>query len=178
LGDEQGILGYGGLGDDRIEGYYGSLAYGGDGNDTLFYSKKMFGEAGNDTLQGYYGNNETFVGGLGADKITTQGGKDVVEYYTLTESGVGAGNRDIITDFDTTSGDVIDLYRLASGLSYISAKAFDGGKNQVRLDIQAANQITVVQVDTDGDKAADMEIELTGIKVLVADDFVLVKPVV
>ncbi len=116
--------------------------------------------------------------GLDVDTITTGGGVDIIEYDKITDSKVGAGNRDIITDFDTSSGAVIDLYRLASNaLTFLGMKAFDGTKGAIHLNVDPANKQTIVQVDMNGDKMPEMEIELTGIKILSADDFVLVKPV-
>jgi len=120
---------------------------------------------------------ETFIGGLDADTITTGGGKDIIQYDKITDSKVGAGNRDIITDFDTSSGAVIDLYRLSDALTFLGMKPLDGTKGAVNLKVDAPNKQTIVQVDMNGDKTPEMEIELTGIKVLAVDDFVLVKPV-
>jgi Ca2+-binding RTX toxin-like protein len=171
---------YGDEGNDKIIGC-GEL-YGGDGNDFLengwgYFNCYLQGDTGNDTLKGRGEQGEIFFGGLDSDKIETLGGADIVRYQTLADSKVGVGNRDIIIDFDSSSGDVIDLYRISTGtMSYLGNKAFDGIKNEVRIDIQPANQITVVQVDIDGDTNPDMEIELTGIKVLVADDFMLKAP--
>jgi hypothetical protein len=47
----------------------------------------------------------------------------------------------------------------------------------VRFVVEPANKWTLVQVDMNGDNTADMEIELTGLKFLSADDFVLAQPV-
>ncbi|MEI6744996.1 MAG: M10 family metallopeptidase C-terminal domain-containing protein, partial [Methylococcaceae bacterium] len=81
-------------------------------------------------------------------------------------------------DFDTSSGDVIDLYRLSdNALTFLGMKAFDGTKGAVHLSVDAPNQQTIVQIDMNGDKMPEMEIELTGIKILAADDFILVNPV-
>lgn len=55
-------------------------------------------------------------------------------------------------------------------------KAFDGTKGAVRFQPDAPHALTVVQVDMNGDKAPDMEIELTGLKFLAADDFILSAP--
>jgi Ca2+-binding RTX toxin-like protein len=155
------------------------LLYGGDGDDTLTGSIESLlqGEAGKDILNGD-GNVQTFIGGLDADKITTGGGADIIEYDKITDSKVGAGNRDIITDFDTSSGAVIDLYRLSEkALNFLGMKPFDGTKGAVHLNVDAPNKQTIVQIDMNGDKTPEMEIELTGIKILAADDFILAKPV-
>ena len=93
--------------------------------------------------------------------------------FALTDSGIGVGNRDIISDFDNGTGsDVMDLSRLStSPLNYLGENLFDG-TNAVRF---TAGSQTIVQVDMNGDKVADMEIELSGFKFLMADDFLLVK---
>lgn len=110
--------------------------------------------------------------------MTTAGGADVIHYANLTDSGVGVGNRDIVTDFDTGSGDVLSLYHLSQNpLTFLGMVAFNGTTGAVRFAIDPANQQTVVQLDMNGDKTADMEVQLTGLKILSANDFVLVAPV-
>ncbi len=178
---------FGDAGNDNISGYAGSY-YGGDGNDVLTLFDSIIGgyvflqgDAGNDILSSGLGYNhsayaQTFIGGLDADKITTGGGKDTIRYDALTDSGVGTGNRDIITNFDTSSGAVIDLYRLSDSLTFLGMKPFDGTKGAVHLNVDAPNKQTIVQIDMNGDKMPEMEIELTGIKILAADDFILSVP--
>jgi Ca2+-binding RTX toxin-like protein len=172
---------YGDEGDDNLNTYYGS-AYGGDGNDIISIRWStgggfLQGDAGKDVLIGGGNYNQTFYGGLDSDTITTGGGKGIIQYYAVTDSLVGVGNRDIVTDFDTGSGAVFDLYRLSdSALTFLGSKAFDGTKGAVRFAIDSVNKWTLVQVDMNGDSTPDMEIELTGLKVLSADDFTLVKP--
>lgn len=167
---------YGDAGNDNIIGA-GAL-YGGTGNDTLTGSSWLQGDEGSDKLTGYSTWWEIFYGGAGVDTMTTYGGTDTILYADITDSGVGIGNRDIITDFDTGSGDKIDLYRLSKDpLTFLGMAAFNGTHNAVRVAIDPANAQTLVQVDMDGDKTADMEIQLTGIKILSADDFTLVTPV-
>jgi hypothetical protein len=123
-------------------------------------------------VNGWEGN-DVLVGGLDVDVITTHIGSDFISYDTIKDSGVGTGNRDIITDFDTSSGDVIDLHRLSDALTFLGMKPLDGTKGAVNLKVDAPNKQTIVQIDMNGDKTPDMEIELTGIKLLAADDFVL-----
>ena len=58
----------------------------------------MTGGAGNDALTG--GNsNDTLTGGAGADMLTGGLGDDLFDYNAVSDSGVGAGNRDVIADF-------------------------------------------------------------------------------
>lgn len=168
---------YGDEGSDTIIGW-GRL-YGGAGNDYLEGGWMLNGEDGNDTLVGYKNNDgQYFYGGAGVDRITTGAGADSIGYSLITHSGVGTGNRDIITDFDTSSGDYLSLYPLsANPLNFLAMAEFDGSAGAVRFTPDPVNKYTLVQVDINGDKAADMEIELTGLKFLAADDFVLAKPV-
>ena len=167
---------YGDAGDDSIVVAGGEL-HGGVGNDYLEGYWLLMGDEGFDTLVGRDNTSGTFVGGLDADKITTDGGADIVRYLTVADSKSGVATRDVITDFDTSSGDVLDLYRVSSDpLTYLGMKAFDGTKGAVRFQPDSPHALTIVQVDTNGDKAPDMEIELTGLKFLAADDFILSAP--
>ena len=54
--------------------------------------------------------------------------------------------------------------------------AFDGTHDAVRFSIDVANKQTIIQLDLNGDKTADMEIELIGVKILSANDFLLAVP--
>ncbi len=167
---------YGDAGDDSIVVAGGEL-HGGLGNDYLEGYWLLMGDEGLDTLVGKDNTSGTFIGGLDADKITTDGGADIVRYMTIADSKPGVATRDVITDFDTSSGDVLDLYRLSSDpLTYLGMKAFDGTKGAVRFQPDSPHALTLVQVDTNGDKVPDMEIELTGLKFLAADDFILSAP--
>lgn len=136
----------------------------------------MSGDEGNDKLIGQKGWSQTFIGGAGVDTITTDGGKDKIVYTAVTDTGVGIGNSDFITDFSNSSGDVIDLGRLSGTLSFVGTAAFGGNAGEVRFDIDVTNDRTIVGIDLDGNLAADMEIALVGIKILAADDFILTPP--
>ena len=91
---------------------------GGAGDDVLA------GHGGRDTLVGGSGD-DTLIGGTNADILTGGSGADVFKFgwapregyrdgYPGTfwfDAGVGAGNRDIITDFKQEHGDKIDLHQ-------------------------------------------------------------------
>ncbi|HWI13688.1 MAG TPA: VCBS domain-containing protein, partial [Burkholderiales bacterium] len=86
-----------------------NVLYGGGGNDFIY------GFGGNDTLFGQAGN-DTLVGGAGVDTLAGGVGNDTYLYSAWSDSGTGAGNRDIVNGFTHAgagSNDVID----ASGLS-------------------------------------------------------------
>ncbi len=137
----------------------------------------LIGGAGNDTLSGHIGN-DILNGGMGVDNLNGGSGADTF-IFTVIDSSVGIGNRDIITDFDVSVvGEVMDLSAIAGGtLSFVGTKAFSA-INQVRYEMDFVNSTTIVKLNLDNDpKTTEMEIELTGFKNLTADDFVLVKGV-
>jgi serralysin len=145
----------GGMGDDVLWGAQGTDSlYGGEGHDFLF------GQEGADIL----------TGGPGAD--------DFVVYYQPQlgyHSGVGDGNRDLITDFQH------GVDHLAFGtqpnsnsgqLSFIGQNAFTYA-NQVRYGPGDGGSTTIVEVNLDTDALAEFEIELGGALALTANDFYL-----
>lgn len=156
---------------------------GSQGSETIIgstASNLLDGNGGNDTIDGGSGN-DTLIGGAGTDTMTDGDGSDVYRFLSVTESGVGAGVRDILTDF-TQGFDVIDLSPIDSNLltagnqafDFISTGAFTGtGNGEVRYFQSGGN--TIVQVDRQGDSnlTAEMEIQITGLVNLVATDFFL-----
>ena len=127
-------------------------------------------------------------------------GKDVFVFNSISDSAPGQsgyinngtlnwlsghGRRDVITDF-TRGQDKIDLSAIDanSRVGGNQAFTFDG---QGRLDDHqpgelvyrqfnfsgTANDKTIIYGDVNGDARADFQIELTGLKVLAASDFIL-----
>jgi Ca2+-binding RTX toxin-like protein len=129
------------------------------------------GRDGNDTLNGGNGNDQ-IDGGAGTDLLAGGAGNDKFVFHA-GDSGVGAGNRDVISDFNAASAtEVIDLSGLGSPLSFIGKAAFSAA-GQVRY-VQDAVGTTVVQVNLDAaPDTAELEIELTGVSSLGSGDFVL-----
>ena len=90
----------------------------------------------------------------------------------MGDSGVGNGNRDIITDFRadadiSSESDAIDLDLFdLSGYSGTTATA-DSAWSGVELGN------TIIYVDFNGDTTADFEIQLTGTHTLASTDFIL-----
>jgi len=118
----------------------------------------LTGAAGKDTL----------LGGLGADRFV---------YTSVTDTGVGTILRDIIQDFSSAQGDKIDVKAIDtnSNLAGVQqwafvANGFSGVAGQVSFD----GVSHLVQFDRNGDRAADMQIELTGVNTVTAADFVFV----
>lgn len=174
--------------DNRIEGLKGAdiifgdsglfdtgddTLLGGDGNDYLE------GGGGDDTLDGGNDNDFAIIGGGGIDTMTGGTGADGFRYSDLTDTSVGAGNRDTITDFEV-GVDHIELWRIFNGFQFspdLAGTGFSGGGvRQVGFTLPDLDT-TLVQIDSDGNGAADMEILLAnGNLVLTAGDFVLAFP--
>ena len=164
----------GGRFSDQLRGDQGDNEFhGGNGFD------RIYGRRGDDTLEGgnggdvLYGNNgaDVMTGGLTAQR-------DRFVYFSASDTGVGAGNRDIITDFQTGL-DRIEISRIDADLGrngkqkfdFIGDTAFSGTAGELRYE--QSGGITVVQADQDGDGNADFEIELTGTITLVEGDFLI-----
>ena len=137
----------GGDGDDEI--------YGGSNADTLIGGKHndtLFGNWGSDLLKGGMGtdviyggqNNDTIYGEMGTDDIYGNEGNDILNggkgYDTMT-GGAGAdtfilgGNskKDIITDFDSTEGDTIDIDKSIYGFSTVSDLSFNSTTGELTV---------------------------------------------
>ncbi|KNG92231.1 calcium-binding protein [Pseudaestuariivita atlantica] len=156
----------------------------GDGSENIFrtggVSDRLYGRAGDDMLFGEAGA-DAFYGGLGADTMTAgddAGRRDRFIYFNAAESDVGAGNRDVITDY-VPGEDRIELSRIDADITqgfkqrfdFIGDAAFSNTAGELRFEQQGG--ITLVQADRDGDGIADFEIELTGTLTLTTDDFLI-----
>lgn len=164
----------GGSGGDTIGGGTGSdTIRGGSGNDDLSGNggaDAIFGGRGVDVLRGGSGNDD-LIGGMGADTLTGGAGADDFIFQFASDSWAGSTNRDEVTDFEVGVDD-IDLSGIAAlgGLTFVGTSGFSGSA-QVRLQEGGGN--TVVQVDIDGDRTADIEIFLNGATGLTQNDFIL-----
>ena len=166
--------GYGNDADNIIIGSKGqNLLYGGAGNDTLFGGENndiLIGDAGRDIL----------IGGAGADRF---------DFNAITDTGKTSLTRDIISDFthhkklaysDRIDLSTIDANILANGdqaFVWRGTSEFSGKAGQLRYYQEnlagTANDKTIIEGDINGDKIFDFQIELTGLKALVAADFIL-----
>jgi Ca2+-binding RTX toxin-like protein len=141
---------------------------------------KLHGSAfiNGETLQGtsatdwIYGNGggDKLIGGGGRDFLFSGKGTDIFVYKSLTDS-IGK-SIDVINGF-TARVDKIDLKAIAgaTGLTFIGDKAFDGKAGA--LHAVKSGKSTWVEADMNGDKVADLKIELKGIYSLSAIDFIL-----
>jgi Ca2+-binding RTX toxin-like protein len=141
---------------------------------------------GNDAANALSGGagNDRLTGGLGHDTLTGGVGNDVFDFNTLADSGVGAGIRDVIADFQPGLDDIdirdIDANSGRSGdqsFSFIDTKQFSGKAGELHYQIfdqvGTANDNTIVSGDVNGDRVADFEIEISGILQLTKNDFLL-----
>ena len=187
-------------GDDSLIGGTGNNSlFGGDGNDSLsggddndFLSgssgndslsggngtDQLFGGTGNDTLNGGAGN-DLINGSSGRDAMTGGSGNDTFRFDAISDS-VRGSSHDVIVDFvqgaDRIVLEFIDTNSSLSGdqdFSFISTGAFTGG-DQVRFShsfTADGTGITMVEADINGDRIADMQIELRGNYQLTVNDF-------
>lgn len=157
---------------------------GGAGRNTLVDIEGVIGSAFNDTVYGHAGDNVLsggggddrlvggagngrIIGGAGLDRMTGGAGADVFAWSAASDFVVGGF--DTIDDFSQSQGDRIDLSALGD-LTFIGTVRFSGVAGQVRA---FQGNSTVVEIDLDGDGAADSAIRLVGPITLSAADFIL-----
>lgn len=175
LGSEVERLGYvgsedftgiGNAADNSIRGLFGGDTLSGlGGNDALYGlwgDDTLAGGAGDDKLWGGFGN-DTLIGGAGADQLFGGLGADVF-VYTATSDSAGTA-ADTIIGFSAAGGDVIDLSAIDAksnagtandAFVYVGSAAFSGTAGELRF------ADGVLQGDTNGDKIADLSINLSG----------------
>ncbi len=153
----------------------------GDSGDNVFFgggvTDRLYGRTGNDSLNGEAGTDAIY-GNLGADVMT--GGDDTARdrfiYFHMSESRVGAGNRDIITDFESGE-DRIEIGRFDADttqgfkqrFTFVGDAGLSGVAGELAYRFEDGN--TIVEGDVNADGLADFEIELTGLIDLTITDF-------
>ena len=150
----------------------GSSGISGTGNALANF---ITGNTGANTLTGGEGA-DTLFGGNGRDLLYGGQGADVFQFRSTGESPRGS-NRDTIGDFDDL--DRIDLSAIdadtrSSGnqaFTFIGTGAFTGAAGQLRYVVSGGS--LTIQADTNRDRTADLEIQVTGVTRLDALDFVL-----
>lgn len=166
-----------------IGGRFSDNLRGDAGQDSLHGSggwDRLYGRAGDDTLNGGTGGDAIY-GNRGADVMTggpDAGRPDRYIYFGTDDTGVGAGQRDIITDF-VSGEDRIEISRIDADVTtgrnqafdFIGAARLSGTAGELGYRMEGGT--TIVQADFDGDGQADFEIELTGNITLSEDDFLL-----
>lgn len=167
---------YGWGGNDTLYGRAGiDDLNGGTGADRLYGGADadwLLGAEGNDRLSGGSGDDElngddwSGSAGLGVDRLTGGSGADTF-VFRIGQSGTKFGQRDIVTDFDATEGDVVRLHDF-DPLTFIGTDPFSA-TDQVRFHQAGGN--TYVQINTDADSAVEMAIQFTGTIAFEASDF-------
>ncbi|MEL6477110.1 MAG: hypothetical protein AAFR17_07260 [Pseudomonadota bacterium] len=149
-------------------------------------ANQLFGEGGNDLLLGGAGA-DTLFGGGGIDQLRGNAGTDTLfggdgtdRFFFLAEDDSPAGSsRDVIGDFaanELLSFSSIDADSTSPGndvFIFLGTDAFSGMPGELRFAKSAANGFTLIHGDTDGDRLADLQVEITGIFDLTADNFIL-----
>ena len=153
----------GGVADDTLNGGSGAdLLQGGDGRDVLY------GGAGDDTL----------FGAIGADTQTGGTGADSFSFREPTDSRGTDRTRDTITDFESQI-DTINLRAIDADATtarndafvFIGRLPFSNTAGEVRLVDRADGTLVLLNLDTD--RTAEMSILLTGVFLVREADFVL-----
>ena len=167
----------GGSGNDTVTGgTAANVLNGGAGNDTLS------GMAGTDTLDGGTGIDR-LTGGAGVDTLTGGGDADVFAYGAISESGVGAALRDMITDF-VTGSDKLDFSAIDANtgtagngtftLNVNAGAAFTGaGQLVYHYEGSGASAITVIEGNVNTNLATDFQVALIGHIAIQSGDIVL-----
>lgn len=139
------------------------------------YGDTLIGDNAGNRISG--GDGADYIrGGAGADILLGGAGKDSFVYKSTSDSR-GSANHDKIMDFQGDDQIVlfdIDANSTVSGnqkFSFIAAKAFSGHAGELRcIDL---NEAIFIYGDVNGDKVADLILELDGGVVPSASDFVL-----
>jgi Ca2+-binding RTX toxin-like protein len=135
---------------------------------------------GNGAANVIIGNSAANVltGGGGADTLTGAAGADSFKFNDLSDSAPGA--RDLITDFSgKKAGDMIDLTAIDAiagtpgNDAFKLVNKFSGQAGQAYVDYDKATGLTSIYLDVNGDRAADMIINLAGHINPTAGDFFL-----
>ena len=136
---------------------------------------KLDGGAGNDTLIGSTGA-DTLVGGTGIDHLYGggyDGARDVFVFRSTKESPAGRG-RDVIFDF-AAKQDIVDLRLVDANTVMKGDQAFVFAKSPTAFGVWASTNSAGVSLlaDVNGDRAADLEILLSGATSFSADSLFL-----
>ena len=124
-----------------------SIRIGTDGDDVLTGTAErdlLIGLAGNDQFSGA-GGPDLLIGGPGANRFV---------YAAISDSPVGTADR--LLGFKSAF-DRIDLTALPQPITYIGKKAFSGQAGELRFARGS------LQLDSDADRRADLEILLPGV---------------
>jgi Ca2+-binding RTX toxin-like protein len=113
-------------------------------------------------------------GGLGADTLTGGTGADRFIWKSVAESPAGIGTFDVVTDFNASQGDVLDLRGVDADAAkhgiqrfhFIGTAAFSTTDATGELRFDAATHMLYGSVNADAN--AEFAVELVGVNVLPA----------
>ena len=151
-----------------------------DASQTGSTKLNITGNASANTIIGNDANN-VLIGSLGSDTLKGGLGADVFKFNTTTESVVGLLH-DVILDFGSFELDKIDLSVIDAQINVTGNQAFNFIGNNIGGDVVFTHHSGELIFDTttesvlgdiNGDGIADFEIELLGVNVMSASDFVL-----
>ena len=155
----------------------GAAAINGTGNQL---GNVITGNAAANTLSGG-GGYDTLIGGGGRDIMTGGDFGDTFVWTAMSDfGGKTAEAADLVTDFSLRDQDKIDLSGVDAvattagvneAFSFVDTAAFSGVAGQLRQ--YQSGTMTYLAGDTNGDKAADFVIALSGLIKLTAFDLVL-----
>lgn len=126
----------------------------------------LAGLGGSDEIHGF-GGNDVIEGGRGADLLFGGTGADRFVYRNVADSASGAF--DTVADFSGAQGDRIDLSAIdaSKALVFLGAGGFTGRGSEIRFFDG------FVFVDTDGNRNADLIIDMNGLSAMSASDFLV-----
>jgi hypothetical protein len=135
------------------------------------------GDAGNNILVGSSAN-DVLIGGAGQDTMTGGAGADLFVFNAASDSGPTMQQADVITDFSTADGDLLDLRGINASLGnedtqniqFIGSAPFTGA-NQVRT--WTSKGATWVAGTFNGNATPNFFLELDGEHSLNAGNFLL-----
>ena len=129
-------------------------------------SIRVLGNSANNVIIGGT-NNDVILGGAGKDTLTGGLGSDAFLYQSLTDSN--AANRDMITDFKSGLDKIALQFNVSPSNQIAIVTKFSGVQGQ------ATFSSSKLSIDTNGDKVADFEITLTGVKSILLSDIQIIQ---
>ncbi len=147
---------------------------------TVIDGKKITGTAKADVLIGSDGN-DTITGGAGFDTLTGGKGADKFIFKSIKDAPLSRSKIEIVTDFSSKDGDKIDLSGIDANADKAKDQAFSKPTvgNEFSGEFTAVGQLyfdttdAILYGNVNKDEAADFAIQLSGVKSLVAGDFIL-----
>lgn len=134
---------------ERITKRISAAKIGIDANETIV------GTPGKDLLTGLGGSN-VIAGGLSGDLLISTKGADIFSYETTQDSLPSKKGRDIIAGF--SKNDRIDLAEIGENIEF----TFVGNQKLTGRAGEIQYSKGIVNVDLDGNKKSDLQIELVG----------------